>query len=299
MPDSAPPVDVEDPAPPAASPASSVRKLGLAIAMDTVPSAHDLADAIADAAAEAGCQVLISDTRDDVDVEQAAVRELRARRIDGLLLVPTAGDHALINHLVRLRVPTVLVDRLARRGDVDQVGVENIQATSTLVRHLAEHGHRQIGLVSGADGTTTSDERALGYRLGVGRAGLRYDARLVAGSGFTAAGAAQATARLLDREDPPTALVVAGDPMLVGVQYEVHRRGMRLGVDLAVAGFGDPSWARHVDPPWTTMAVPVEEVGRQAVALLAARASDPRRPCETLRLPPAFVRRASCGCRAR
>lgn len=302
---------VTDVAPPADAPAEAVpgsdsadpaperpavRRIGLAIAMDSVPYAHALADAVADAAAEVHCQVLIADTRDAVDVELAAVRELRARKIDGLLLTPAAGDDAVVNHLVRLRVPTVLVDRMARRGDVDQVGVENIQATSTLVRHLAARGHRRIGLISGADGTTTSDERALGYRLGVGRAGLRYDPQLVAGSGSTAGGAAQATARLLDREHPPTALVVGGEQMLIGVQFETHRRGITIGSELAVAGFGDPEWAGRVDPPLTTMAPPIEEVGKQAVRLLVARATDPQRPCEAVRLAPRLVHRTSCGC---
>lgn len=284
----------EAPAPLPGCPA--VRRIGLALAVAGIPHAEALRDAIVSEADDAGCEVLIADTRDKVDTERAVIRQLRDREIGGLLLTPAAGDDAMINHLVRLRVPTVLVGRMARRGDVDQVGVENIHATSTLVQHLAAHGHRRIGLISGSDGVVTNDERALGYRLGVGRSGLRYDPRLVAGSGASPGGAAQATARLLDRADPPTALVLAGESMLIGAQFEMHRRGIALGSELAVAGFGDPPWAAATLPPLTTLALPVEDVGRRAVRMLLARAADPKRPDEAVRLPPRLMRRASCGC---
>ncbi|MGH3518091.1 MAG: LacI family DNA-binding transcriptional regulator [Haloechinothrix sp.] len=273
-----------------------MRRLGLAVALDANPHTATLTEAIVRAAEQTGCRVLIADTQDSVDSERAAVRELRDRGVDGLLLSPCAGDDAVINHLLRVRVPTVLVDRMASRGDVDQVGVENVQATCTLVRHLAGRGHRRIGLISGADGLTASDERALGYRLGLGRAGLPYDPRLVAGAGATSGGAAQATGRLLDRDDPPTGLVVASESMLIGAQFEVHRRGIVIGSELAIVGYGDPAWARSVDPPLTTMAPPIAAVGHTAVQMLIERAGDPERPVAAVRLPPRLMHRASCGC---
>ncbi len=272
------------------------RRLGLALALDADPHVAGLTEAIVRAAEEADGQVLIADTHDSIDAEQAAVQALRDHGIDGLLLSPAAGDDAVINYVVRLRIPTVLVDRMASRGDVDQVGVENVQATSTLVRHLAAGGHRRIGLISGADGLAVSDERVLGYRLGLGRAGLRYDPRLVGGAGASAGGAAQATARLLNRDEPPTALVVAGEAMLIGAQFEAHRRGIAIGSELALVGYGDPEWASTVDPPLTTMAPPITEVGRTAVEMLLARTRDAQRPTRALRLAPRLMHRTSCGC---
>lgn len=283
------------PAPPRSG-LPAVRRLGLALPVDGSSPTAALRDAIVDEAAGAGCEVLVADTLDTVETERAAIRWLRDREVGGLLMTPAPGNDTMINHLVRLRVPTVLVDRMVRRGDVDQVGVENISSTSALVQHLAAHGHRRIGLISGPDGVITSDERALGYRLGMGRAGLRFDPRLVAGSGATPGGAARATARLLDRVDPPTGLVVAGEAMLIGAQFEVHKRGIVIGRELALAGFGDPEWAATAQPPLTTLALPVEDVGKRAVRMLLARAAEEKRPFEAVRVPPVLMRRASCGC---
>ncbi|MCU1681660.1 MAG: hypothetical protein JWQ81_2399 [Amycolatopsis sp.] len=271
-------------------------RFGVAMATEAGPNAVKMLKAIRSAAAEAGCAITVSETGDSVSEEAAVIRALRADRVDGVLLVPSAGDDAIVNGLVRMGVPTVLVDRMAGRNDVDQVGGENIQAMCTLVRHLADRRHRKIALISGEPGLTTSDERTLGYRLGLGRSGLRWNASLVECGQSTPAGAAAAAGRLLDSWPSPTALVVASEAMMIGVQYEVHRRGIRIGSELAVVGYGDMPWASTVESPLTTMAQPIPEIGRKAVHLLLTRIADPERRPETVRLAPRFLHRASCGC---
>lgn len=272
------------------------RSLGAAISLLANPYFAVLIQAIEREAAAAGYTLLLSDTHDTVDTEQDIVRALRARRVEGLLLTPVPGDAHLVSELLSVGMPTVLVDRVATRGDVDQVGTENIQSTSALTEHLAAHGHRRIGLVGGAPGLATSDERTLGYRLGLGRAGLSWNPDLVACGRSERTHAARALARLLDLPEPVTAVVVANDAMMVGVLHEARRRGLRIGTDLAVVGYDDPEWADLVDPPLTTMAQPVAEIGRSAVNLLLSRIRDPDRTPETIRLPPALRHRRSCGC---
>ena len=53
---------------------------------------------------------------------------------------------------------------------------------------------------------------------------------------------------------------------------------------MPVVVYDDVEWADLVDPPLTTMAQPIEEIGRQAVRLLLARINDPARKAETVRL---------------
>jgi LacI family transcriptional regulator len=185
---------------------------------------------------------------------------------------------------------------MATRGDVDQVGAENIQSTSALTAHLAALEHRRIGMISGAPGLTTSEERTLGYRLGLGRAGLRWTPELVACGLSSREGGALALSTLFALPEPPSALVVANDAMMVGVLHEARRRGLRIGRDLPAVVYDDVEWADLVDPPLTTMAQPIEEIGRQAVRLLLARITTPGREPETIRLPPKLRHRASCGC---
>ncbi|GAB3585885.1 LacI family DNA-binding transcriptional regulator [Amycolatopsis endophytica] len=272
------------------------RQIGVAISLLANPYFAALMQAIEREAATAGYTVLLADTHDTVKTEQETVRTLRSRRVEGMLLTPAAGDGRVISELVSLGLPTVLIDRLTMRTDVDQVGSENIQSTSALTEHLASLGHRRIGFVSGMPGLTTSEERTLGYRLGLGRGGLSWNPELVVSGHSSREGGAAATAKLLSLPDRPTAMVVANDSMMVGVLHEVRRSGLAVGRDLALAGFDDVEWSDLVEPPLTTMAQPIEEIGRRAVRLLLARIQEPERGFETVRLPPRLMHRASCGC---
>jgi len=271
-------------------------RIGVAMGVHAHPYSGELLRAIRAAAAQAGCDVVLADTEDTAGEEAEVVRALRADLVDGVLLVPSAGDEAVINGLVRMGVPTVLVDRVAARNDVDQVGTENVHAVASLVRHLTDRRHRKIGLISGEEGLEVSRERVRGYRLGLEQAGLRFNRELVECGLSTSGGATRATAKLLDGWPSPTALVVADESMLVGVQYEAHRRGIRIGSELAVVGYGDMDWARRVSPAVTTLVQPVADLGRRAVQLLTSRMADPDRPPESVWLTPKFLHGASCGC---
>ncbi|WP_020496823.1 LacI family DNA-binding transcriptional regulator [Sciscionella marina] len=273
------------------------RSLGVAISVVTNPYFAELLAAIESQATAAGYTLLLMDTHDDTEIERTAVRALRSRRVDGLLLTPSsAARSSVLPELIRLGMPTVLVDRLPAGRALDQVGPENVQSTSKLVEHLAGHGHTRIGMVSGAEELTTSQERVLGYRLGLGRAGLAWDPALVISGNSSNLGARDALRQLRILDPPPTALITGNNVMTAGVLHAARAEGVRIGEDLAIAAYDDMDWAELVDPPLTTMAQPVDQIGRAAVDMLVRRLADPQREPETVRFPAEFRGRKSCGC---
>ena len=273
------------------------RSLGVAISLVANPYFAELIQAIEGEASAAGHTLLLVDTHDEPEAEQESVRMLRARRVDGLLLTPSSGAaSAVLPELRRRGIPTVLLDRVHDDQPFDQIGPENVDSTASLVEHLADLGHRRIGLVSGATGLGTSTERILGYRLGLDHAGLPWDPDLIASGESTNKLGAAALHRLLDLPAPPTAVVAGNNTMLVGVLHAARDRGVRIGKDLAVVGYDDVEWADLVDPPLTTVAQPIAKIGRTAVRMLLSRILDPSRPPETVRLPAVLMHRQSCGC---
>jgi LacI family transcriptional regulator len=273
------------------------RSLGVAISLVANPYFGELIQAIEHETSKSGYTLVLTDTHDEQSAEQSAVRTLRSRRVDGLILTPSPrATGTLLPELNQLGIPIVLVDRLTVSQDFDQVGPENVHATSALVQHLAELGHKRIGMVSGAEGLATTSERVLGYRLGLGRSGLIWDEALVQSGESAAEPAAAALGRLLDLPVPPTAVVAGNNVMLSGVLHEARKRDRKIGHDLAVVGYDDVEWADLLDPPVTTMAQPIAEIGRTAVKMLLGRIADPSRPPTTTRLQPILMHRKSCGC---
>ncbi len=271
------------------------RSLGLALPVGNNPHFAGLTSAVEAAATEAGYALILSDTHDEDEAERAAIRVLRSRRVDGVLLTPSAAaTTSVLPELRKLGVPVVLVDRVPEHAGVDQVGPENVQATSDLVRHLGELGHRRIAMISGPQSVSTSAERVLGYRLGLGRAKLVWDQALVRSVAPGEAGAALTA--LLNGPDAPTAVVAGDNNALVEVLRVARERGMTIGKDLAIVAHDDADWTALVEPAITTTAQPVAEMGATAVRMLLERIADPGKEASTVRIAPTLMHRQSCGC---
>lgn len=272
------------------------QSIGLALSGISNPYFMDVVAAIEAEAAKHGHTLLFGDTHDEPEKELQMVQELVRRRVDGLLLAPSAGAEAnALRYLSTQPVPVVLFDRFLPL-EVDQVGTENEEPTAQLVEHLAGLGHRRIGLVAGLEGLSTTDERIRGYRIGLERSGLPIDEALIAYGASQHEPARAAAHQLLDAEDPPTAHIAANNSMTIGVLHALRERGLRVPEDIALVAFDDFEWSDLFHPRLTVIAQPTREIGAQAVQMLLSRLDEPDRAPRSVRLPARLVHRESCGC---
>lgn len=272
------------------------QSIGLAISGIANPYMVDFISAIEAEAAEHDYTLLLGDTHDEPNKELQMVQELVRRRVDGLVLAPSPGamDQA-VRYLAEESTPVVLLDRFLPL-DVDQVGTENEEPAAQLVEHLAQLGHRRIGLVAGLEGLSTTEERIAGYRKGLQRGDIEFDPELIAHGASQHEPARAATKRLLERADPPTALLAANSAMTIGVMHALRERGLEVPDDIALAAFDDFEWSDLFRPRLTVIAQPTRVIGARAVQLLLARLAEPGLAAQSVRLKPTFVHRESCGC---
>ncbi|WP_367323978.1 LacI family DNA-binding transcriptional regulator [Streptomyces sp. HUAS ZL42] len=280
---------------------SRTRSIGLAVSAISNPYFTEILQGVEAGALEHGYSLLIADPHDDPEHERKIVQLLHERRVDGMIVAPSAAPRELVAYLTRHDVPTVFLDRLiddtaAGTSRFDQVCAENTEPVAELVTHLAGLGHRRIALVAGLPGLSTTTERIAGYRHGLAAAGLPYDERLLVHGDSTTAGAERATATLLSLAAPPTALITGNNTMTIGALRALNGRGLSVPADIALCCFDDFPWADLFSPRLTAIAQPSKDIGAQAVRVLLERLASPGRPARTVRLACAFVHRSSCGC---
>ena len=273
------------------------RTLAVVMSAITNPYFGQVLQGIETAAVREGYTLLLAESRDDPDHELAVVRTMRERRVDGVILAPSAAPSRTLDYAAHQGLPLVLADRLID-DRYDQVGPENTEPTAQLVDHLASLGHRRIALISGRSGLSTTEERVAGYREGLRRNGIRFERSLLSEGRSETASALSATAAVLAARRPPTALITANNGMTIGAMQALRESGLRVPDDIALVAFDDFPWADLFAPRLTAIAQPCAEIGAESARLLFRRIGDVDLPTETHRLPSRFVHRESCGCPA-
>lgn len=255
---------------------------------------------IIDEARAHGYLAIICDSNRSADLEIEYVRLLRDYRADGVIFA--GGGLKDASYLAQLtdmiawftshhKAMVALGHNLA---DVPQVTIDNRQATRDMTEYLIGLGHRRIAFLAGPASITTSALRTEGYLQALAEHGLSPEDALVLESDFTFESGQQLTSELLSLPVPPTAIFGSNDMVTLGCLVELKKRGIAIPGQISLAGFDDIAATQFVDPPLTTVRVPMREMGTMGVRQLLRLIND--EPIGPLfQLPHELVVRASTG----
>ena len=212
--------------------------------------------------------LVVGSTRQSYERERDLLRDLvLRRRVDGLLVVPTAHtQHELHAELSRW-APMVFLDRTPAGVSADAVVLDNQGGARGAVEQLLTQGHRRIAYVGGDPSVTTGARRLAGYKQALKRAGVAFDRSLVRMNVHTVAGALATATALLEEPPGVDAVFADNNRMCVGVLQAIHSYGKRVGV----AGFDDVELAALLPHPVSLVTYDAAAMGAQAAELLFAR----------------------------
>ena len=140
------------------------RTLGLIIEDVSNPFFSAVHRGIEEVARMRGVITFASSSDEDPQLEHDLIEAVLARRVDGLIVVPTASDHTYLLRDVANGLGLVFVDRPAPSIDADAVLSDNHGGAQRAVEHLIAHGHRRIAYIGPPPILFTALERFAGYR---------------------------------------------------------------------------------------------------------------------------------------
>jgi len=201
--------------------------------------------------------------------------DLLRGQVDGLLLAVATETQPPVAVSRGAHVPIVLVNRSGFHG-LTSVTVDDAAGARLATRHLCELGHRRVAHLAGPTGLDTARRRRDGFleacREHLGEAGSEP---LIVEGGYTERDGFAGMQALLDRPDRPSAVFVANLQAAIGALAAARQLGLRVPVDVSVASVHDAPLAEYLDPPLTTVRMPLEEMGRKAVeVVLSGRCED-------------------------
>lgn len=184
----------------------------------------------------------------------------------GLICITSEVTAAQIRSFERRGIPVVVIDPLnPPRSGLVSVGATNWAGAKAAVEHLIGLGHRRIAFLGGPDAAECSVARLHGYLAAMMSHDLPVEPGYVLPGTFrrdSGVGRAQA---LLSLPEPPTAIFAASDTIALGVLEEARNRGLHIPEDLSLVGFDGTDITEQSVPRLTSVAQPLQEMGRAAL----------------------------------
>lgn len=258
----------------------------------------------ADVAAEAGYDVILSNSDEEPSIEAKAVAVQLAKQVDGLLIAPASSlARGNLQPVLDAGRPLVLFDRTVPGVEVDAVITDNRAGAQQLTELMLAAGHRRIAFIStlaheggfSAGDTLSSSavaDRVVGFVETLAAAGVTRPEAFVH-LNARRDGVDALAARLLDGDDAVTAIIASDSLIALEVFRAAQDCGVLIPQQLSLAGFDDAPWMSLTTPGITVVEQPIHEIGAQATRILLHRIRGDGRPRETTVLPQTLVERGS------
>jgi LacI family repressor for deo operon, udp, cdd, tsx, nupC, and nupG len=224
---------------------------------------------IEQAATREGYAVLVGDTQNELDRDQHYATMLPRREVDGLIVlsqkIPTVIMPWMKSH--RTLPPVVTGFISGKEFGVSSASIDNVAVAREALEHLYGLGHTHIGVIAGPAELPQVQDRIRGIKACASARRLTDSLSIEHGK-FAIEAGITCGAKLLAQSPRPTAIMCLSDAVAVGALEVARRVGLAVPRDLSVIGCDDIPMAAHLAPALTTIALPMREVGREAVRLV-------------------------------
>ena len=206
-------------------------------------------------------QLIVTTIFDWQDEQQVYFDFITSGLVDGVFIVRTRHDDPRILMLRKHHFPYVCFgfdDDFTADSFVD---VDNIQAFYDLTKRQIKHGHSRIAFLDAPFELTFSQARKQGYLKAMQEANLTLDPRWLLSGELNEREAMEMTKEIMSLEQRPTCILCADDTMALGAIAACEALGYQVGIDIAIAGYGDYEHSRYTKPSITTVKYDTSAVG--------------------------------------
>lgn len=232
--------------------------------------------ALTDALAERGYQLMLGQAGYAGDREDALLEAIIGRRPDGIVLTGIMHSAEGRRRLLASGIPVVETWDLTPTPIDMLVGFSHAEVGRTVAEFLQARGRRRLAVVAGDD--ERAGRRLQAFQAAARALGLGEVPVVVVPAPTTLGSGRAALAGLLRDHADIDAVFCSSDLLALGVLTEAQAQGVAVPEQLAVVGFGDLAFAADLHPALTTVHINGAAIGRQAAQFIVERAEG--RPVE-------------------
>lgn len=186
----------------------------------------------------------------------------------GYVIFATEMQEDEVDYFETLGLPFVLLDNYFNNRMLNTVKVNNEQGCYLAVKHLVDMGHRKIGYLSSGLPIQSFRERRKFSKEALASFGIMEMDQFTYTVGYPIDHASQGILPILKhhkKSDLPTAFLTDNDLVAIGAMQGMKESGYLIPHDFSFVGNADRPISSLVEPKLTTIRVPQERFGSEAV----------------------------------
>lgn len=268
------------------------KTIGLLIPDLANPFFSELARSIEDRGHDLGYNLVICNTDYENEKENQYLSLLKQKSVDGFILASGFENLDKVEELMKEEIPVVIVARDFPMFPVNAVALDDFMGGYLAANHLIELGHQNLGIV--ARDLWSNRERLRGFKHALGENDLSLNSNFEFIDELDHIKAGREIAeKYIKSDDRPTAIFACNDLLAAGVIQMAKQLGLNVPEDLSVVGFDNTSIATIIEPPLTTIAQPIQNMGKEVMDLTVSIIKKEREEKSRITLLPSLVKRKS------
>jgi DNA-binding LacI/PurR family transcriptional regulator len=271
--------------------------LGLLVPDVSNPFFAEIARAIEDQGHQLGYSVVMCNTDNKDEKVERYISLLLQKSVDGIIIATGIEKKEILEQLLAKGLPIVLIARELPLIAVDTVVVDDYVGGCLAASHLLQIGHKEIAILAESQKVSSSRERIRGFRQTMSDAGLTLNEQWLRVCDYKVEDGKNKALELLHEDHRPTAIFACNDMLAVGVLQAAKEMKMIVPNELSIISFDNTILSSVTNPPLTTIAQPMEQMGKHAVNLIVENIKEGNQLKQRIVLRPEFILRESTSVR--
>jgi len=219
---------------------------------------------------------------------------IQEHNVDGVIIAGKVPQE-IISCIEQNNLPIVFVDYCPPKGEYSAVLIDNFKGGMEATNYLLDHGHQKIAFIGGDLQHPSIQGRFQGYKQTMEQKGVTFNPKYVITSeaDTTRETGYHAARSVLSHQSQVTAIFSCNDAMAIGAMQYIRDQGLRVPQDMSIIGFDDVDAAVYTNPPLTTIHVPKEELGIEAMRLMVELLKKRIKSTKKVLVPVEIIKRES------
>ncbi len=226
-----------------------------------------------DVLAQDGYNVVVSAPLSKKDALQEAMRLLKRRLVEGIILYPSSGIDHIVAECTHKGLPYVTLGVGFKGQEYNFVEVDMAESAYLATKYLITAGHRYVALISRPRGFFNypeNDSYFRGYQGALTELNIEVPLEFVREGDFTFEGGYREFRYIKQKYQEVTAFLCASDPMAYGAMRAMMDMKLQWIKDAEIIAGDGLTFTQKFFPFLSSIANPSYEQGRQAGKMIVA-----------------------------